>query len=349
MTGRIFGVEGGKLREYYYEATPGIDRTDRPWTVREVAGRWKDIVKRATAGAAVQEDDLDALIMRGLPAAIDPAKAPGWSACIHFSLVDGDGYTLVASNGRTTTSKGLEGHPTCVVTTDSETLYGVLRGDIDGSQAYMKGKLKVSNLVDITKMTEAFDAATAKAAQARGDTVSQTSEDLSPRGLRRQSLGARFRGSATLATANDSRLLGATLVSPLLLQATSMVASPEAAPSLALRECVMDILAQIRPNDLVFPVVSVSAIDSSENGDTVEFEAALRIEGELIHRHVLTSRVGRPDPTAWSEHSEPPDFSVVLDIGDAEAVSHAVGAIAAAVRDNTEVNPPEDPPVAVSR
>lgn len=177
ITGRIFYSEGGAIREFYYETTPGIDRSDRPWTPQEIADSWKQVVKRAAGGAEIGEEDFGALVLKGIPAGIDPAKAQGWNACLHLDLIDGDPYTLIATNGRVRAKRGRHGQPTCVLTADQETLYGLFRGEIDGTQAYMKGKLKISNVGDITKFTEAYDPQRARSAQAEAGDIVEVEEE----------------------------------------------------------------------------------------------------------------------------------------------------------------------------
>jgi len=164
VTGRIFGVERGRLREYYYETTPGIERQDRPWTPQEIADRWPDVVRRSTGAASTKAQELEAMILKGIPAGIDPDKVRGWNACIHLELVDGASYTLTVEDGRCTTRKGLHGEPTCVLTSDQTTAHGIFRGEIDGAQAFMSGKLKISNVADIMDFTKAYDVAAARAA-----------------------------------------------------------------------------------------------------------------------------------------------------------------------------------------
>lgn len=324
VTGRIFGAEGGKIREYYYETTPGIERTDRPWTPQEVAERWRDVVKRAAGGAGIGEDDLDALVMKGIPAGVDPVKARGWNACLHVDLIDGDGYTLTATNGRCTTRRGLHGEATCVLTTDEETAYGVFRGEIDGTQAYMKGKLKISNVSDIMKFTEVYDPKAAREAQSAAGEIEEVAEDLTPHGVNRACAGATFRGSATLAPAAAAEdlaatppLHGARWMWPLVQQASFAIAAPEVCEKMALAEHLIEIVSPIRPKDLIYPVLKISGVDSDEAGDSVLLETTLRADGELIQRHVLTYRFGESSAAAAPEHIVPPDVREPLAVSEA--------------------------------
>ncbi len=46
VTGRIFAVERGRIQEYCYQTTSGVERRDRPWTASEIADCWTAIEAR---------------------------------------------------------------------------------------------------------------------------------------------------------------------------------------------------------------------------------------------------------------------------------------------------------------
>lgn len=312
VTGRIFFAERGTVREYYYEVTSGIERSDRPWTPQEIASEWRSLVKRVASGPEVGEGDLDTLMLAGIPSALDPGKARGWNARIHFDLVDGDGYTLAVTGGRGKVVKGLQGNPTCVVSTDRSTVFGVLRRELDSTQAYMKGKLRISNLADIVRFSEAYDPDKAKAAQPGPGGIVVAEDDLTQHGMNRACVGAKLRGNAvlllpelvqkfTVATGHIgshesaalSPLIGVVASRDVRTQALSMLAEPEVSTRLSCVEHEIELVAPLKVNDLVFPVILIRDITSRETEDRVVLETTIRREGDVVQRQRWVGAVGR--------------------------------------------------------
>jgi NAD(P)-dependent dehydrogenase (short-subunit alcohol dehydrogenase family)/putative sterol carrier protein len=340
VTGRIFGSEGGKVREYYYESTAGIDRTDRPWTPQEIAESWKDVVRRSSGGADVSEGDLDALVLVGLPAGIDAAKAQGWNARIHVELIDGDdGYTLNATNGRLTTRRGLHGKPTCVLTTDTSTAYGVFRGELDGTQAYMTGKLKISNVGDMMAFTDTYDAQRAKEAQAEAGELVEHSEELTPSGLNAAAVGAELRGQASLLlpqvveelTAPFAAevgpgvplLTGCAWTAPLLAQGLATLGEPEVTDTVRLCGLEIDRDEPIAMHDLLYPVLVVDGLETDAGGDLVTFTSVVRRSGEVVEQHRWLGCLGAPELDNATVPDGEPAWTTELKLDQRQAEQYA--------------------------
>ncbi len=68
-----------------------------------------------------------------------------WTKVIHYSATDtGDAFTTTVVAGEITGIKeGKEGTPDVMVETDSETLCDMFWGDINPTQKYMRGEIKV--------------------------------------------------------------------------------------------------------------------------------------------------------------------------------------------------------------
>lgn len=68
-----------------------------------------------------------------------------WSKVIHYCASDtGDAFTTTVVAGEITEIKeGLEGTPDVIVETHSETLCDMFWGDINPTQKYMRGEIKV--------------------------------------------------------------------------------------------------------------------------------------------------------------------------------------------------------------
>jgi putative sterol carrier protein len=68
-----------------------------------------------------------------------------WTKLLHYLATDtGDVFTMRVVNGETTEVKtGKEGTPDVIVETDSETMCDMFWGDINPTQKYLKGEIKV--------------------------------------------------------------------------------------------------------------------------------------------------------------------------------------------------------------
>ena len=68
-----------------------------------------------------------------------------WTKLLHYLAIDtGDSFTMKVVAGETTEiKKGKEGTPDVVVETDSESLCDMFWGDINPTQKYMRGEIKV--------------------------------------------------------------------------------------------------------------------------------------------------------------------------------------------------------------
>lgn len=346
VTGRVFFAERGRVCEFFYETSAGVERQDRPWTPRELADRWSEVVRRQAGPAAMSPADLEALVLRGLPGGLDAAKAAGWNARFHLNLLDADGYTVVVTNGRCRAERGLHGQPTCVLTGDAATLYGVFRGEIDGTQAYMKGKLKVSNVGDIAKFTSAYDAVRAREAQAHAATEVLTAEDLTPRGVNRAVAGATFRGTATLAAptrmdawaralglsgAPEDQLLSSfplSVVAPLVGQAVSALAGLDVERRVATAGVEIESIEPIVSRDLLYPVLSLRAVQEHVTHDAVVADVEILREGEVVQRITWTGHVTDTEPAPVDEATTPGATEAGALAGIASAVVRPLAALA---------------------
>ena len=93
----------------------------------------------------------------GFPERINPeALADKGDTCFHFKI-SGDGggdFTCTAESGKFSVVEGLEGEPKCVITSTDEVLMGIISGDQNPMTAVMFGKLKISNLAEMTKFAK---------------------------------------------------------------------------------------------------------------------------------------------------------------------------------------------------
>ena len=105
-----------------------------------------------------------AAVFKALPGAFDAAKAAGWESTMHFAIAGAGDFGVEVKNQTVKVSEGVPAAPTCVITTDADTLTGMVEGTVKGDMAFMAGKLKATKVPDLGKFGKAFDFKKLKAA-----------------------------------------------------------------------------------------------------------------------------------------------------------------------------------------
>src|SRR5579862_2151911 len=157
LTGRIVGVHGRHLFEYRMETSEGKEKKDA-WTPAEINAwiRTPETPRTAAAAPAGGGNKVSA-IFQALPGAFDPEKSAGWDTDIHFAVTGSGDWTVAVKNKTVTVAEGKHAAPTSVITTDTDTLVGMVEGRIKGDMAFMSGKLKATKVPDLGKFGKAFD------------------------------------------------------------------------------------------------------------------------------------------------------------------------------------------------
>jgi putative sterol carrier protein len=85
-------------------------------------------------------------LMSKMPKAFLPEKAPGLDAVIQFKFTGeeaGDWFATI-KDGKCTTEQGTHPSPKMTLSADSSDYVKIFTGEVDGMQAFMQGKLKLS-------------------------------------------------------------------------------------------------------------------------------------------------------------------------------------------------------------
>jgi putative sterol carrier protein len=91
-----------------------------------------------------------------LPDKAKPEVLEGHNTLFHFDVADAGQFTVRVSDGKLTVAEGLNGDPSCKVTTTAESFSKVLSGDLNPMMAMMTGKLKISNPGEMLKYAKIF-------------------------------------------------------------------------------------------------------------------------------------------------------------------------------------------------
>ncbi|MBI2565832.1 MAG: SDR family NAD(P)-dependent oxidoreductase [Candidatus Schekmanbacteria bacterium] len=179
ITGRIFGVHGNHLFEYRMEMTKGVDKGKERWSPREIHERLEEIAKsdadRARedmrkaapggAGAArVDPAEKCRRVLGAIASALNPEKAGDWRAILHFAVKGCGDFSMTVSEGRAAVADGASPNATCVIRMDDETFFGMAEGKIDGTQAFIQGRVTTTNMADMMRYGTSFDQRKAQAA-----------------------------------------------------------------------------------------------------------------------------------------------------------------------------------------
>ncbi|MBB3140866.1 SCP2 sterol-binding domain-containing protein [Halomonas sp. THAF12] len=87
----------------------------------------------------------------------DPEAARGMDEVFQFHFSDAGDYHLVVQDGQLAVHEGVHDDPSISLSLSTETLKGVMSGDISGMSAFMSGKLKATgNVMLATKLGSLF-------------------------------------------------------------------------------------------------------------------------------------------------------------------------------------------------
>ncbi|PMR77446.1 SCP2 sterol-binding domain-containing protein [Billgrantia endophytica] len=89
----------------------------------------------------------------------DPQAAEGMDDVFQFHFSDNGSHYLVVKDGSLAIEEGEHDDPSVSLSLSTDTLKGVMNGEINGMTAFMTGKLKATgNVMLATKLTSLFPA-----------------------------------------------------------------------------------------------------------------------------------------------------------------------------------------------
>lgn len=97
-------------------------------------------------------------IVRSLPARLRPEAVEGWAGRFHLVLTGDDKpeWTVIIEDGDCTVQEGLHGEPSCVLTMPAKTYVGVETGTKNPMVAFLKGRIKITNVGQMRRYDKAF-------------------------------------------------------------------------------------------------------------------------------------------------------------------------------------------------
>lgn len=91
-----------------------------------------------------------------LPSKVNPDVLEGLSTVFHFDITDSGQYTVSLADGKLEVKEGFEGEPKCTVKISEESFAKLIGGELNPMMAMMTGKLKISNIGEMTKYAKIF-------------------------------------------------------------------------------------------------------------------------------------------------------------------------------------------------
>ena len=97
-------------------------------------------------------------ILRSLPGRLRPERVEGYSGVFHFDITGAEkpAWTIRIADGRCSVEEGHAGEPSCVVTMSHKTFVAVETGKRNPVMAFVKGRIKVTNVGQMRRYDRAF-------------------------------------------------------------------------------------------------------------------------------------------------------------------------------------------------
>jgi NAD(P)-dependent dehydrogenase (short-subunit alcohol dehydrogenase family)/acyl dehydratase/putative sterol carrier protein len=193
VNGRVFGIHGQHLFEYYMEQTQGFEKkSPELWSLKEIHEKFEEITDRNKGKEPAGDSNIDSLIpklnevIKGLGIQISkigelpttapvtaaptlsdmfqkftevfiPEKAAGFEGLIQFEIEGDQPQAIYIKDGKVTIKAEKGSNPECTITTDKESMLDMLHGKSDPTKLFMKGKIKADKMPVLMKFGTMFD------------------------------------------------------------------------------------------------------------------------------------------------------------------------------------------------
>jgi NAD(P)-dependent dehydrogenase (short-subunit alcohol dehydrogenase family)/acyl dehydratase len=158
VTGRVFGVQGGRIHVYEVHTNEGVTKEDGHWTPGEIGEQLDRITSFAPSRAAEGPVDMAvAQVFHALSQCIRPEGVLAWRSNMQWVVEGGSDHTVVVDADGAVVHNGLVGSASCTIHIDRDTLLKLFRGELEPARVFMSGQARSDNMGDLMKMGAAFD------------------------------------------------------------------------------------------------------------------------------------------------------------------------------------------------
>lgn len=99
-------------------------------------------------------------LMAKMPTAFHPEKAAGMEAVVqfHFTGAETGAWSAAIKDGKCLVEQGISPNPSLILTADTADFLKIFRGEMDGTQAFMQGRLAFSGDLNLAlKLLAVFE------------------------------------------------------------------------------------------------------------------------------------------------------------------------------------------------
>lgn len=294
INGRIIGVHGKHLFEYKMSMTDGKENQNE-WTPSEI-DKWihtPEAEQIETVEVKATESAIDRLF-QAIPLGFTADRADGWDTVIHFAVAPDGDWGITVKDKTVAVTVGKPTNPKTVVTTNSDTLIGMVEGRVNPNMAFLTGKIKATNMQDLVKFGKVFHFKKINSIfKGRPSRVESETKQEAPISLTKLA-GKKYYSAATLVHPDKISLYDSTigdsgsLIFPVTLCKElfmKLIKDPDFTADigrLVHGEQTMRFFKPIKAWDIISPRGEVVSVEEKQSGQTIIFKQRLFCEGELV-------------------------------------------------------------------
>jgi NAD(P)-dependent dehydrogenase (short-subunit alcohol dehydrogenase family)/acyl dehydratase/putative sterol carrier protein len=293
VNGRVIGVHGKHLFEYKMTMTDGRQGS-KEWTLDEIH-EWIHTpeVKVALPPSVDHRNAVVERIFEVLASGFTAERAEDWNTVIHFAVAPSGDWTVTIKDKVCTVTAGKPASAKTIVTVEGATLVGMIEGRVNPSMAFMTGKIKTTNMQDLTKFGKVFHFKKI-AEMMKGGTPQPTKPAEVKSASLDKLIGKKFHGSAIVVHPEKISLYDTTVgdkgspIFPVTLSKElffKLIKDPDFTADLGRLvhgEQAMRFYKPIKAWDIVSPRGEVVTVEEKPSGQIIVFRQKLYCEGELM-------------------------------------------------------------------